>query len=478
MLYDSYVAKIKKLIHLRDWIIRYRFIIASIILIITAGTTTFLSSVGTISVVENVEENIEYGNDIVFEAKAFLKDIEYEYRLKGTQEWSSERPKSIGTYEVRAKSTGIFGGTKTTEEFVFNINKKPITLSSKYGYVIYGEDLELKGDFAYNDKAYAVGLTDTLVTLDNIIFNQNFSEIHIYDENDNDVTECYEFEVKESLINVLPKDITISIDDIEKEYDGLELKSDKYSITNGSLSDADILHLEFNSSITTIGTIKNEPTVRINKANGAEVTALYNITLIPGTLTIIPKNIEIITESGEYEYDDLEHYVNKFELTTELTDYIVECVEYDTFIDAGEYKNELKFIIKNRDGIDVSENFKINQTPGTIKINKKDLSLTSKDLELEYSGKRVEYIIELENYELVGNHKLEAYPVDNNNFVFVDTYENTFDVTITNNNDENVTSNYNITYNYGKLTINKRNIKIVTPSNTFVYTTSDRLQSI
>ena len=72
MLYDAYVVKMKKLVKIRNWIIKYKFLLLAIAVIILAGTISFLASIGSISIVNDCKEEIVYGEKIKFEASAFF----------------------------------------------------------------------------------------------------------------------------------------------------------------------------------------------------------------------------------------------------------------------------------------------------------------------------------------------------------------------------------------------------------------------
>ena len=65
MLYDAYVVKMKKLVKIRNWIIKYKFLLLAIAVIILAGTISFLASIGSISIVNDCKEEIQTINNIL-----------------------------------------------------------------------------------------------------------------------------------------------------------------------------------------------------------------------------------------------------------------------------------------------------------------------------------------------------------------------------------------------------------------------------
>ena len=152
MLYDAYVVKMKKLVKIRNWIIKYKFLLLAIAVIILAGTISFLASIGSISIVNDCKEEIVYGEKIKFEASAFLKEVTYEYRGDGIRQWTTELPIYPGEYEVRGVAKGFFGNNKYTESQEFKILPKEVSLSVSTNTVQYGDNISLSGSLISGDK--------------------------------------------------------------------------------------------------------------------------------------------------------------------------------------------------------------------------------------------------------------------------------------------------------------------------------------
>ncbi len=85
--------------------------------------------------------------------------------------------------------------------------------------------------------------------------------------------------------------ISISTADASKVYDGTPLRESTYYITSGSLEDGHKLTVKVNGSQTEPGSSYNYFSVKITDKNGYDVTDEYNITYIPGILTVYEPNI-------------------------------------------------------------------------------------------------------------------------------------------------------------------------------------------
>ena len=99
MLYDSYVVKMKKLVKLRNAIIKYRFLILACMFLCFASVSAFLLSIGKVNIITDCQEEVVYGDNLEFSAKAFLKKVSYEYST-GRGKWQTTLPTEPGSYQV------------------------------------------------------------------------------------------------------------------------------------------------------------------------------------------------------------------------------------------------------------------------------------------------------------------------------------------------------------------------------------------
>ena len=151
MLFDKYAKKAVKIVKFGNFFIKNQlaFIIsgASIVTV----STTLCATKGTIVESKDNPTNYVYGEEISYNAKAFLDDVRYEFSTVGSDEWVDEVPKLVGSYKVRAVSQNILSNDKYGDEHVFTISPKKIDVSVLDTSYIYGEKPNIKADFSYGD---------------------------------------------------------------------------------------------------------------------------------------------------------------------------------------------------------------------------------------------------------------------------------------------------------------------------------------
>ena len=86
----------------------------------------------------------------------------------------------------------------------------------------------------YLDKSHHVSVTfnNSITNVGTTLISAN---VDILDEKNNVVTDKYDLTVKVGTFEVLPKNITISLNSVEKEYDGTPLNECDYEIVEGEL---------------------------------------------------------------------------------------------------------------------------------------------------------------------------------------------------------------------------------------------------
>ena len=91
-------------------------------------------------------------------------------------------------------------------------------------------------------------------------------------------------------INITRRQLTVTIDSAQKEYDGTELTCDTWSITSGELCENHEAIVAIKGSQTSIGISDNvgEKMIIIDKETGKDVTSNYIYEFIFGTLMVTP----------------------------------------------------------------------------------------------------------------------------------------------------------------------------------------------
>ncbi len=98
----------------------------------------------------------------------------------------------------------------------------------------------------------------------------------------------YKIVVEHGTLKVTPRPITISSASAQKLYDGSPLTQHSFSVSSGSLVNGDVVNPKFTGAQTEVGESPNYFTATILKSGGASGTKNYDITLVLGTLKVLP----------------------------------------------------------------------------------------------------------------------------------------------------------------------------------------------
>ena len=120
---------------------------------------------------------------------------------------------------------------------------------------------------------------------------------------DQSIEEDAELVVNNILPRVIP--ITITSGSDSKLYDGIEFSDNTYSITSGSLlSGHRISDVTISGRITNAGSVTNTiSNAVILDSSNVNVTNYYDITYVPGTLTVTKRNVVMTSASDAKTYD-------------------------------------------------------------------------------------------------------------------------------------------------------------------------------
>lgn len=270
-------------------------------------------------------------------------------------------------------------------------------------------------------------------------------------------------------LSVTKRDITVTTGSDSKAYDktALTTKADDYSITSGSLVSGQKLTLALSGTQTEPGSSKNtvkEGSLKISDEQGRDYTAYYNVTIKEGTLEVTGvKVIEISIKatSAKKVYDGTELTANSYDVISgELESGDTLVVEYSGSItNAGTTANKIvKVTAKDANGKDVTVKYKISTQDGTLEITKAPLTVTAKSAEKVYDGKALTANTCEVKGSLAKGHKISA-TVTGSQTQIGSSKNKASNVKIVDANGNDVTSNYEITYVEGTLTVKAANAK-------------------
>ena len=270
-------------------------------------------------------------------------------------------------------------------------------------------------------------------------------------------------------LTVTKRDITVTTGSATKAFDktALTTKADDYSIISGSLVSGQKLTLTLSGTQTDPGSSKNtvkEGSLKISDEQGRDYTAYYNVTIKEGTLEVTGvKVIEISIKatSAKKVYDGTELTANSYDVISgalESGDTLE--VEYSGSItNAGTTANKIvKVTAKDANGKDVTAKYKISTQDGTLEITKAPLTVTAKSAEKVYDGKALTANTCEVKGSLAKGHKISA-TVTGSQTQIGSSKNKASNVKIVDANGNDVTSNYEITYVEGTLTVKAANAK-------------------
>lgn len=293
--------------------------------------------------------------------------------------------------------------------------------------------------------------------------SENSMSVEIYDENNANVTEEYQIELKLGKIRVNPRTLRILTGSVTKQYDGNPLDCHSYQIVSGSLVKGHTLEVEYGIKRTEVGVSENTVVAKIMDGN-TEVSSNYALDIINGKITVTGYPLTISTPSMEGVYNGLPLVYDSYELVSgELKDgdqLYVSVVGSQT--EAGESANEIIVQILSLRGTDVTARYDIKKELGTLTVKPRDLYVVTGDKSAVYTGAAVEnrqYTVE---GSLVEGHTI--YVSVTGKQVDVGVSDNTFIAEIKDKKGNIVTQNYNVSSSLGKLEVLPVDITITSSS--------------
>ena len=283
-----------------------------------------------------------------------------------------------------------------------------------------------------------------------------------------DVTGNYKFANSvDGTLTVTPRVVVIESEGGRRVYNGQPLTNPTYKFTTGSFVDGEVSEVKTTGTITEVGSVDN--TIVYTTTDKFDANN-YDITLTPGKLEITPVTAEVvvtITEnSGSAKYDGTEKTVTGY-VVTSISDPLYKESDFtfsgDATIkgtDAGTYDMNLApENFTNINGNFKNVRFVIND--GTLVISPRTLAITSGSDSKEYNGTPLTSSeIKVSGDGFVGGEGA-SYTFTGSQ-LDVGSSKNTFDYEL---NANTKAKNYEITKEYGDLTVTAVSTQIVITAN-------------
>ncbi len=257
---------------------------------------------------------------------------------------------------------------------------------------------DAKSKVTFTISGYSASVTKTDAgTYDNNVVT---GEVKVIDAAGNDVTDEFVLSTNKGTLKIKPRLVTLTSESDEKEYDGKALTNStvtatKYNaVTGEGFVDGEGATYKVTGSQTEPGSSENKFSYTLSsntkKSN-------YTITQKFGTLNVKTRSakyeIAVEANSAEDTYDGTEKSVSGLKTTTFTVDgntYTVEGLEASgaKSTDAGEFANTVTgtAVVKDAKGNDVTSEFAVSVKNGTLKVNKRAITIMSKSAEKVYDG--------------------------------------------------------------------------------------------
>ncbi len=221
---------------------------------------------------------------------------------------------------------------------------------------------------------------------------------------------------------------------------------------------------------------------KIYDADGSDVSNNYNILSVEaGTLTVTKHSFTVVTLSKTETYNGEPLFNHEFGFSDSIIDKMGDTVvldssrsdEFAKLTQKGNVSNVLFVKVLRADGSDC-DNYEINYTYGTLTVTERSVVIKTESGRHVYFGAEF-YVKEYEKITGDGLAKGDSAAADEEtvrkvlNVTSPDGVDNDTQFEIFNVAGENVTSSYNITYEYGKLIVSKRPVIITTINRNCVY---------
>ena len=414
---------------------------------------------------------IEYGQELKYSAGAFLAgNISYEYRADGSAEWGRTRPIRTGKYYVRAVSARTGGSPSYGKEHAFTIlpKKTDVTVG---GTVMFGENPGVTADLAYGDTIDCSDYVYTDPTRNATTVSAVLASVAITDRNGEDVTECYSLTAPLCPIVFTPRGITVTVAEKTEEYDGTPISFGGYELTGGTLAQGNMLVCTVDATQTDVGSVNVTPEFRVLDGGGNDVTANYNIKQNVGKITVTQRTLLITAGTDQNVYDGNAFSCTDYEIdksTSLVAGHTLSPELSSTITDVGTCDNIIAFKVFDGAGTDVTKNYSIVLTVGSLTVTPRPVTVKSAPGKWEYDGEKHSDVSIKDADGIVPGHVAVIVSGDSS-IRDVGETPNEIYVTIHDALGNDKTDNYDIDYDYGMLEITPKPVTVTSAGEEFMY---------
>ncbi len=298
----------------------------------------------------------------------------------------------------------------------------------------------------------------------------------ILDSDGNDVSTQFITNIAPASLVIDKRSVILTSATASKEYDGKALTADKVEVTGDGFVKGEGASFEVTGTQKTVGTSPNSFTYNLRKNTSA---GNYSISTVPGTLTVTNRDsdysITVEANSGSYMYDGTEKTAEGLKeenFTVDGNVYTVSGLSAEASgLNAGNYPVNITgtAVVTDAEGNDVSDQFSVSVKSGNLEISKRTAVFTSAGDEKEYNGTPLTNDTVTVTGDGFAEGEGAAFNVTGSR-VLAGESDNTFTYSL---NEGTLADNYEITVNYGKLSVTDRSrkyeIELIPVSDTVMY---------
>ena len=360
--------------------------------------------------------------------------------------------------------TTVFGKLTVTNRS--DADKFQITVEANSDSKVYdGQPLVVEGfktlTFTVGIHTYTVGGLAAFADATNFVADlpvEVQGEAIVRDVDGNDVTAQFNVTTKNGTLNITKRPASITSAGATKEYDGKPLTNHTTTIFGFVAGEG--ANVTVTGSQTLVGTSDNTFTYTLHEGTKAEN---YDITTAFGKLEVKNRTekykVTVEAKNGSKMYDGTPLTVKGFRKLIYVVEgniYTVEGLTAEKTVtnvsDTGEVEVKGTAIVTDTDGNDVTAQFTVETKNGNATIRPRKVTLTSDSASREYNGKPLtNHLVFIEEDEFIEGEGARYHVTGSQ--TLVGSSDNTFTYTL---NEGTLEENYDITTEFGKLTVTDR----------------------
>ena len=280
-----------------------------------------------------------------------------------------------------------------------------------------------------------------------------------------DVTHHYKIEEQFGKLEIDKRELLVYTDECTVVYDGQRVECKGFKIESGEypLVGGHKLVVDTTPDIVNAGSYQNLLTFKVLDAGGNDQTHNYNIIVGTGTIEVQKRPLTITTESESWMYDGENHVFREYTVNNLAQGHYVLDPVWSQITDVGTIEN--KFTPKiYRDGqnTEITQNYDITFECGTLEITKRPVTVESGSENLIYNGEAQE----IKWYGVLSGidfAKGDSFIIKKATALTdVGSAQNVIlEYSVLGKNGEDKTSNYELSFRNGTITIVQRPITVM-----------------